>query len=569
MSELILALSVMFVTAGVLLLVANHFGLSPIPFYIIAGLIAGVFVDQGALIDLAQWGIAFLVFVFGIQVNFGALQSVLRDGEVAAATQLIVVAPIAFVIGWAFGYALGFENVVLNAVYFATAATLSSTIIGAGLLEREIRDNLVHGRLASAVHFFDDLVAIALVVILSAEVFTATQITSKIGYAVLLLIAALVIYRHGFPLLIRLADGFEELILMGSISILIAFMAAAEAAGVSIVVGAFAAGIAIRSDGAQALGVRNGIESIKDFFVAIFFVTVGALVLVGPLAAEQFLEVTLLAGTLVLLVVVVNPIVIMAAFASEGYDMRTAFLTSTSLDQVSEFALIIAIQALLLETIEGPIFDAIILAAAITMILSSFTRRHEDQLYNTLVEPFVGQRRTTKIDERSQVDDELTDHVVIVGYGRQGRRAVEALEQLEQSYVVIENDPYLWDGLRAECRNYVLGDAMTDYPWERAHADDARLVVSTVDDERVSTTILGRSSPADVVCRAGSATTAQQLLEQGATYVSVPNVLAGDQLVDIVAGVLENPEDRSALKREHLDMLHELERYGFATRFDR
>ncbi|WP_254863618.1 cation:proton antiporter [Halovivax gelatinilyticus] len=578
--DVVVTLAIVFVTAGLLSLVANHFGLPPIPFYVIAGLLTGRFVDDPDVIQLALWGIAFLVFVFGIRVDFAAIRSVLRDGEVAAISQLLVVGPLAFVIGYGLSIVFGFSEPVLNGVFFAVAATLSSTIVGGGLLEREIRDNLVHGRLASSIHFFDDLVAVGVLLILSADAFTAELVTSKIGYGVAFLVAALLIYRHGFPLLLRLTGDSDELVLMSSISILIAFIAAAEFVGISIVVGAFAAGIAVRADDARTLGVRNGIESIRDFFVAIFFVTVGALVSVPTV------ETLVLSGILCVLVLTVNPLVMVLAFIYEGYDARTSFLTATSLNQVSELALVVAIQAIVLEhlSIATAMFDAIILAAAVTMILTAVTRKHEQWLYATIVERLARYRRTTKIDDRSEVRDELTDHVVIVGYGRHGRLLVDACEEHDVGYAVIENDPARWDELRTECRNYVLGDAMSAYPWEVARLEDAALVISTVDHRPVSEAVLdvvphgsgeggkhldriAEPGPStDVILRAETAGEARELLEQGATFVNVPSVLAGDQLVEVIGVILAEETDRETIREAHQETLTTLERYGFGSR---
>ncbi|OVE84389.1 cation:proton antiporter [Natronolimnobius baerhuensis] len=562
--ELVITLAVVFVSAGVLSLIANHFGLSPIPFYIIAGLIAGSFesVTQSEIIVLAQWGIAFLVFVFAIRIDFGDLESVLRDAEIAALTQLIIVAPIAFAVGYLFGDLFGFDYQLRNAAYFAAAVVLSSSLVGGVLLGSESRANLVHGRLASSIHFFDDLVAIALLLILSTEVVTADGIAAQIGYGVLFVVAGLVIYRHGFPLLVRLADGDGELILVGSISILIAFIAAAEYVGLSLVIGAFAAGISIRSDGTQALEVQNGISSITDFFVAIFFVTVGALV------AIPSLEVLVIAGTITLLVLVVNPVVHIISFIYEGYDARTAFLAGSSLNQVSEFALIIAIQALLMQTIADALFDAIILAAAATMLLTFLGRRTEDVVYRVVVARLFRSQRTRKVDDRSSVGD-LEDHIIIVGYGRIGRQLVETLETLDHPYVVIENDPVLWDELDTACQHYVLGDALADYPWEKAQVENAALVCSTVDHQGVSEALLERESDADIVLRAESTGDAESYLEAGATHVAVPNVLAGEQLVSTVEALAAGETDPETLEQEHMAYFQTLEQDGFASRDER
>lgn len=556
MSELITTLAVVFVTAGIFLLVANRLSLSPVPFYILAGLVTGTVVAESQLVELAQWGIAFLVFTFGFRTDFGSVRATIRDAETAAITQLAVVAPIAFAVGYLFGFD------TLNAVYFAAAATLSSTLVGASELEHEIRSNLVHGRLAASIHFFDDLLAIGLILVLSADQYTTTLITSKIGFGVLFLLAALLVYRHGFPLLVRLSGDSDELVMMGSISILIAFLAGAELAGISIVVGAFAAGIAIRGDDVSSLGVRNGIASIRDFFVAIFFVTLGALVSVP--SPGVFAVALVLAG----LVLFVNPLVLMLAFVFEGYDARTAFLASGSLNQVSELSLIIAIQALLLGTISETLFEAIILAAAATMILTTIARRYERPVYRSIVERIVEGRQTRKIDERSRVDDGLSGHVIIAGYGRHGGRLAERCETVGRDYVVLENDPVRWDDLRRECRNYVLGDAMSAYSWEKAGVDEAALVVSTVDHRPVSEAILELETDADVILRAGTPEEARDYLEGGATYVNVPSMLAGDQLVDVIEAIRADELSAERLGAEHADQLDDLERYGFGTRLE-
>jgi monovalent cation:H+ antiporter-2, CPA2 family len=561
--SLIVDLGLIFVSAGLLLLIANQFRLPSVPFYLLAGLAIGWTIGQDDLLVLAQWGIAFLVFVFGIRLDLGDIQSVLRDGEVAALTQLIVVAPVAFGIGYLFGELYGFAQPFRNALYFSAAVTLSSTIIGAGLLETEIRDNLIHGRLASSIHFFDDLVAIGLVLILSAEVLTGDTVAANIGYGVVLVLAGFVIYRHGFPLLVRAADGSDELVLMGSVSILVAFLAAAEYIGVSIVVGAFAAGIAIRNDETQSLAVGNGIASIRDFFVTIFFVTVGALVTVPSI------EMATIALAIVGLVLVVNPVILILAFVYEGYDTRTAFFATSGLNQVSEFSIVIAIQAFLLGTIAESMFNAIILAAAVTMLLTAFIRRYEEELYSATVSTFFTEQRTRKVDEASRVDDDLSDHVVVVGYGRQGRRIVETLEDLGQPYVVIENDPVLRDRLEAECQQYVFGDAMSTYPWEKARVDDAAVVVSTVDHRPVSDHLLELGTDADIILRSDEPAGAEALLDAGATYVTVPNILAGEQLIDVVKRLIDEEIDRETLRTEHLDRLAELERYGFTTQRER
>ncbi len=550
MSEMIAALSVIFISAGVLLLVANHLSLPTIPFYIIAGFVASAFVPQEGILDLAQWGIAFLVFVFGVGVDLPKLSTVFRDSEFTASAQLIVLAPL----GYGVGVLFGFDP--LNALYFAIAATLSSTLVGTGLLEVEIRNNLVHGRLAKSIHLLDDFVAIALVLVLSASAFTADAVAAKIGYGVLVVLLALIIQRHFFEYLTRYAEGSQELLMIGAISLLIGFLTLSELVGISPVIGAFAAGLAIRRDYTRNLGMLNGIGSIKDFFVVIFFVTLGALVSVpSP-------RVFAVAAALVVLTAVCKPLITIAALLYEGYDVRTATLTSVSLDQISEFALIIAIQALLIGRIAPDLFDALILAAAFTMVTSSLTRRYDEAVFERITGPLLGDRQTRKIDEQSSVGGTPTDHVVIVGYGRLGRRLAATCESAGVDYVVIENDPAMIAQLREGADRFVVGDAMYEYVWTKANVDDARIVVSTADQRRVTDRVLDLDVAAEIVVRSADSDEAAELREAGASFVIVPDLLASERLEGIVADLLDGSVDADALKTRHLAELDQLEEHG-------
>ena len=543
MAEMVATLAMVFVIAGLMLLLANRLSVSTIPAYILAGVLVGPFVDQLTILELAQWGIAFLVFVFGTRIDFRAIQGVLRDSELAAMAQLAIVGPIGFVVATLFGFD------PLNAVYFAAAGTLSSTLVGRELLERTAGPSLVHDRLASSIHLFDDLVAVVLLLVISADSYTPDAIAANIGYGVILLVLALFVYRYGFDLLVCLADGSAELVLMGSISILFAFLAAANFVGLSIVVGAFAAGIAVRRDGTDALEVFNGIQSLRDFFVAIFFVTVGALVSVPTL------EVVVVSTALIGLVLVVNPFITMLSLLYEGYDARAVHLVGTSTDQVSEMSLILVIEAALIATIDVVLFDAIIIAAAATMLLMSLIRKYEQSLYEELFSSLMEDRQTIKIDRRSDVDEGLRDHVIVVGYGRQGRRIVETCHQYDREYVVIENDPLLWDDVRVDCENYVRGDALSDHSWAVANASDAALIVSTSDYRPTAEQIVSLDVEADVMLRSRSIERAREWLDRGAIYVAVPDLLASDQLIDHVETVVAGGSTTDELREEHLDEL--------------
>ena len=540
MTDLLTAVSIIFIIAGPFLLVANRFKLPTVPLLILAGIVAGLFIDEGATLELAQYGIALLVFSFGLSIQFSAVRTVLADSEVAAVGQVLVVGTLGVGSGLVLGVPLA------ESIYLGIAAALSSTIVGTALLDTEIRQNLVRGRLAKSIHFIQDLLAIVFLLVLGAGTLAADPIATQLGYGLALLAAAVLVNRYLFDLIGRFAGGSDELMIISVVSLLVVFIGAAETAGISIVVGAFAAGLAVRHEPTEYLGLFNGLESIKDFFVAIFFVTVGALV------AFPTLEKLLIVAVLVVLTAVVKPAVATAILIYKGYEARSATLTSLSTDQVSEFALIIAIEALLLGLLSQLVFDAIIFAAAVTMITSSLSQRYDERIHRALASRGLLRGTYGKIDEWSEVPETITDHVIIAGYGRQGQFLVETCERVGQPYVVVENDPARQRTVESECAAFVFGDAMEAYTWEKANVEDAKLVVSTVNSEPVSRRLLSLGFSADIILRESDRTTALELFEAGALYVSVSELLAGQQLVQQLQAVLDGELTPEELRDEQL-----------------
>ncbi|MCL9817990.1 hypothetical protein [Natronocalculus amylovorans] len=104
-------------------------------------------------------------------------------------------------------------------------------------------------------------------------------------------------------------------------------------------------------------------------------------------------------------------------------------ITGLDLDHVGEFSVIVAIEALVLGLLIGPIFEAMILAAAVSMILSNFTHVYDEEIYRAMVRRDWLGRPYHDVDDWNSVPDDISDHVVIVGYGRQGRRLVKFCEK--------------------------------------------------------------------------------------------------------------------------------------------
>ncbi|MCH7659820.1 MAG: cation:proton antiporter [Euryarchaeota archaeon] len=535
--EVIGILTAIFVIAATLLLAASRFSLPVIPFYVLAGVIAGFFIPEEQLIDLAQWGIAFLVFVFGIEFEISEFRATGTDSAIVAVVQLSATGLLAYLAG--LGVGLG----SLDALYLAVAATLSSSLVSLGHLEGVARPRTAFERLSEGIHFVEDLVAIALILGLSALVYSAQPAPLQIAAGVGLLLAGVLIRRYLFEFISGLADDTEIMMLVG-ISFVIGFVALSELAGISIVVGAFAAGIAIAREYPYNIGMIDAIGDLEDFFSPIFFITVGALVAIPTVPTIGY------ALILVVAVVLLNPAITILTLLWRGYDPRTATLTGTSLDQISEFSLIIAISAFAAETISQSVFEAIILAAVVTMITTAYTGQYAEEIHRALAERGLLTSDQDKIADRSHVTEELSDHVIVVGFGTEGEEVAQACEAANREYVVIENDPLLIEEVSEAVDNYAFGDMMGESVWEKARVERAALIVSTVVEEERSARVLDLDTDADVIVRATDEESAKKLFERGALYVAVPDLLAAEFLASQVETVLEADENRREELRE-------------------
>lgn len=553
MSDLITAIALIFGGAALLLVVADRFDLPAIPIYILAGVIVGPFVveTQTLALELAQWGIVFLAFVFGVRIEPGRLDAVARDSYPIALVQLVVVGAL----GYAIGLGLGFGP--LDAFYFAVAAALSSSLVGLELMERDVRRNFINARLAESIHFVQDVIAVVLLLLLGAAAFTPEAIQTQLAYGTLVLFGGVFVRRYLFSVFRQLSGGVEELLLLTSLSTLMGFVALAELLGVSIVVGAFAAGLAVASDFTENAEMLNGIDSLTTFFAAIFFVSLGTLV------AVPTTTVIALAVVLFVLTVVITPLATIVMTLREGYGTRTASQVGFDLDQVSELALIIAIEAFVLGRIAPELFEAIVLAGGATMISSSFTHRHHDRLWRALIDRDRFRSIKTRDKHASHVREGIADHVILVGFGEQGRTTAgeeteavgDACADFGIELAVIDNDPEAIALAETQYDNYVFGDILDPRTWEQANHESARLVVSTIADREISEAVLDLTTDIDTMLTAADSDAALSLLERGAFYVNVPDVLAAEQLAEYIEGSLSEADYCDALREQNISEL--------------
>ena len=528
----------MFVVSSLVLFVFDRFSHPALPAYIIAGVLVGNFFPADEMIAFTQIGLSFLVFIFGVKIDPERLKTVARDGIKTAGIEIFVMS----IIGFLISYAIGLNNFETFVLVLTTA--LSSTLVGLDLLEKEIDLKLAHGRIAESIHLSQDLIAVFMIMIIGASQFSLDAISQSLLHGFGVLSLALLFRRYAMDHVAALTENSRELLMLVSITILIGFLGLTEVLHISLAIGSFAAGLAV-SKYPHNMEILETTGSLKDFFSAIFFVSLGALL------TSPTLEVIGLSMIMILLTVIVKPFTVITSLVGLGQNKRTAYLTAFSIDQVSEFALIIAIQTYLAGLISDVVFQSVIITATVSMMISSYTTKHGSTMYKILgpLDHIVDFPH--RVSEEVSKHD-LEDHVIVVGYDTQGKRLVETLKDEGAEFVVIENNPEKITELQEREENFVYGDIMEDQTWHDTNYKEASLIVSTVPLVEASQRVLDLDTEADKILRSKEIEEAQRLMDEGALYVQVPKVLSSEILIEHIEGLMENNLYREDLRRKSM-----------------
>ncbi len=547
MIEVINNLTLIFIVASITLMLFDRINHPSIPAYIFSGILIGPIaeyffgplVSQDNILVLAQIGIAFLVFILGTSLETGKIHNLIKGNISLTVIKTALLGLPVFLIAYIYGFD------VFNSIYLALAASLSSSLISIEILDTKVK-NIIYHRLTNSINLIQDIIAIFIFIIVASEPLSAPVIGMNVVIGMTILALGF-LGKTFIPLLIEYLGKSREMYILISASTLLIFGALSELTGLTIVVGAFAGGIAL-SKKPYNQEVVHTIGSMKDFFTAIFFVSLGALLVLPSI------EVIVLSSVLMLVIIFIKPLSGIYTLQTNGYDKRTSYMTALNLDQVSEYVLVIAIQAFIANKIAPEVFQAIILAATVTMITSSYTSRHSEKIYK-----FIENHKWLDIIQKEFVDKNFSekseDHFIVGGYDIQGKEITETLEKEGEDVIVIENNPQKVMEARTDGVKYIYGDMMVDDVWEKSFFRDAKMIISTVPLEKISDKVIDLETEADKIIRAKTMDQVKKYIDQ-CLYVIYPHFLSTKKLIEHLKGSLESEEYRKRLKkitREEID----------------
>ena len=475
--------------------------------YLAAGIIIGPatpgFVADTALAgQLAEIGVMLMMFGVGLHFSLDDLWDVRRVALPGAVLQIAVATALGMGLAHFWGWSIG------GGLVFGLALSVASTVVLLRALEERGILDTFNGRIAVGWLVVEDLVTVLVLVLLPAlagslggEVDTShggggdlwTTLAITLGQVTAFIVLMLVVGRKLFPwILWQVArTGSRELFTLCVIAAAVGIAyASTHYFGVSFALGSFFAGMVLRE---SALAHRAAEESLplRDAFAVLFFVSVGML-FEPSILIEQPLK--LLA--VVAIIVVGKSVAAFLLVLVLRYPAKTALMVSASLAQIGEFSFILAALGLSLKLmpVEG---QSLILAGAIISIALNPVVFHVTKP----LERWLGKNQglAAKFDRpadplaelpTSVPHEHLRGQVVLVGYGRVGRRIAAGLKEKGISFVVAEQNREVVDQLRKEGVPAVAGNAGEPAVLIQAHiAHASMLVIATPDTFHVRTMI--------------------------------------------------------------------------------
>lgn len=527
------ALGVFVVAGAFIALAARWLRLPSIVSFLLAGLVVGPFsglvgAPPETLELVAEMGIVLLMFVVGLELSLDRIREVGKVAVAAGIGQVVFTS----VLGLGICIALGLHW--LESVIVATALTFSSTVVVVKLLDQKDELRTLYGRIAVGIFLVQDLVVVIVLTFLSGlgDPDTASASSIALGLAkafggmVALLTACLVGARWLLPRTMQWAAASPRTSLIWSLAWCLGFVLAAHALALSVEIGAFLAGLSI----AQlrfADDLRRRTHPLMSFFIAVFFVSLGARMELEH-ASAYWVEATVLS----LFVLIGNPFIFVWIIARYGYSERTAFLTSVTVAQISEFSFVFAAMGASMGLIGPPILSLIGVIGVITIAVSAYMILYNDALYGALSR--AGLLRLFRAKQTG--DDELpsghlADHVVVVGMNALGRRTVKALHARGETVLAVDTD---WRKLTDLPGHTLLGDV--DYPstLDEAGLRYARAAISALRIEQVNQLLIHRCRLLDVpvAVYVGDHATRDRLQEVGASCIIDSRARSGERLMD-------------------------------------
>jgi CPA2 family monovalent cation:H+ antiporter-2 len=455
----------------------------------------GLISDAEAIELMAELGVALLLFTIGLEFSLHRLLEMKRLVLLGGGLQVVITILAATLIGYGRG------RPVSQAIFFGFLIALSSTAIVLKTYIDRAEIDAPHGRAAVGILLFQDLSIVPMMLLIpilsGRHGSTPGRIAMTFATAFAAVAVIILATRKLVPFLLQHIVRLRspEVFIISIVLLCLGTSWLTAQFGLSLALGAFIAGMVL-SETEYSHQIIADILPFRDVFNSLFFMSIGMLLSVSALAANA-------GGVLVLVtgLIIGKALIALAVVRILGYSLRVSTMTGLGLAQIGEFSFVLAKMGVPEGLLPEVDYQRFLAASILSMIATPFLIKLAPRIGYALQSVFgPGSTLEPHVAGYEPEEAELRGHVVIVGYGLNGRNLANVLRRTRVPYVVLELNADAVRNARAEGEHVVYGDATRREVLHQVGLESARVLVLAISDPVATrhTVWLGRQMKPDI-----------------------------------------------------------------------
>ena len=547
-------------------LLANRLGLPRMIGYILSGMVLGIFIQgdsSGFLPLFANFGLIFLLFTIGLELNIGTLK---KFGKLVTLLAFFQVA-----ISWVIFLAilLLLKLTFIEAAILGFACALSSTAVVSKFIQEKGEENSLIGSLTMGILILQDVLVIPFMILFQSSgqsvgvsSILIDLLTSFVRAGLVLGIMYILAQRVIPVLLSKVAKISRELLNLFTILIIMSTVGIFSFLGVSPAIAAFIAVVLIGGT-LEHYQIFSQIRPLRDIFTILFFVFLGA-----TIDLSHTFYILPKALLFAVSIIIIKCLVLVVLFVYFRFHTKTAFSAGILLAQVGEFAFIVIHQAQSAGVMSSETYTFALASTLLTLSISPILMEHKDVLYVkgrkliTKYFPTLDTYILYRIEREPAHINALSirDHVVICGYGRVGSYVGRALTLAHIPFIAIDYNYRVVEIQRKKDINIIYGDPTDMDILDFAQVEYASALIAALPDTFSQEMIILNSKilnpKVTIFTRVGIQDSQKRLKDLGAEVVIQPEFEAALSIIKrVFTGYSISPEDTAGkikrLKLEH------------------
>jgi monovalent cation:H+ antiporter-2, CPA2 family len=431
--------------------------------------------------SLAEIGVVLLLFTIGLEFSMKNLWQLKRSILIGGTFQVFATLLATFLIARMLGQDTG------RSIFLGFLVSLSSTAIVLKLLQERAEVDSPQGRIVLAVLIFQDVIAVPMMLLIpllkgGGADFSVTfmmLLFKGVAIVVLAIISARWIVPHVLYQIAKTRS--RELFLLTVVVMCLSVAWLTSSIGLSLALGAFLAGLII-SESEYSYQALSNLLPFRDLFTSIFFISIGMLVDSSVLVEHPGSVVLIILG-----VMVAKTIMAGGAAALLGYPFRTMILSGLALSQIGEFSFILSKAGVEYDLLSRSGYQIFLAVSVLSMAATPFIIAKAASIAALLLRLPLPARLQTglkpSIEETMVEKQEIPkDHLLIVGYGLNGRNVSRAADSAGIPYMIVEMNPVTVKKEKSKGKSIYYGDASQEAVLEHVGVHDARIMVIAIPD---------------------------------------------------------------------------------------